>query len=359
MEINRNNYELWLIDLRDGNLAPEEESAVMIFLDNNPDIKAEFGETADISLTSGLSQYENSDFLKKDPCDLSDEQVEYYIIANLENDLSPEQAAEVNELTGSDKRFSSLNSIHHSLKLSPPDIHYPGKLHLLRIPYRKRRKIMVRSAMALAASLLVFVSSYTFLHHNGTPATQDSFQVVADMKIFVEPQPAGTEGLKNLLLSMKPERRDPVVKKISYEEAGTARAEEVTPVASTERPEIALEPARPVNGLNMPAVEPARMMAEMVVNKTGYDAGAEDIGDISPRKIIARNFRELVLKEANPGSENLRVYEIADGGIRGLNHLLGWDMKLETGVGEDGKLNQIKFSSQLINIDRKLKNKPE
>ncbi|MFW6224084.1 MAG: anti-sigma factor family protein [Bacteroidota bacterium] len=41
MNINRNNYEIYIIDYLDGNLSPAQVDELMLFLDQNPDIKEE------------------------------------------------------------------------------------------------------------------------------------------------------------------------------------------------------------------------------------------------------------------------------------------------------------------------------
>ncbi|MCB9000870.1 MAG: hypothetical protein H6537_02720 [Bacteroidales bacterium] len=36
MKINRNNYEIFLVDYLDGKLTPEKEAMLMVFLHENP-----------------------------------------------------------------------------------------------------------------------------------------------------------------------------------------------------------------------------------------------------------------------------------------------------------------------------------
>ncbi|HPE86594.1 MAG: hypothetical protein WC151_01550 [Bacteroidales bacterium] len=50
MEINRNNYEAWLLDLLEGNLTPGQEAAVMSFLENHPDLNASLEPITEIKL---------------------------------------------------------------------------------------------------------------------------------------------------------------------------------------------------------------------------------------------------------------------------------------------------------------------
>jgi hypothetical protein len=44
MEINRSNYEIWLIDWLDRNLSDLQVEQLQLFLIENPDLKEELGE---------------------------------------------------------------------------------------------------------------------------------------------------------------------------------------------------------------------------------------------------------------------------------------------------------------------------
>ena len=62
-------------------------------------------------------------------------------------------------------------------------------------------------------------------------------------------------------------------------------------------------------------------------------------------------FRKNVLGDENPDTDNLRLHEYADIGVKGINALLGWEMNLETSEDEEGRVNHLKFTSQLIKYD--------
>ena len=46
MQIDRSNYEIWLIDWLDGNLNDIQAEELQLFLAENPDLKEEFDELA-------------------------------------------------------------------------------------------------------------------------------------------------------------------------------------------------------------------------------------------------------------------------------------------------------------------------
>ena len=52
MEINKHNYEIVLIDYLDGKLNPLEVAELLLFLEQHPDIKAEFEGLENVSVSS-------------------------------------------------------------------------------------------------------------------------------------------------------------------------------------------------------------------------------------------------------------------------------------------------------------------
>ncbi|MCF8298199.1 MAG: hypothetical protein K9J13_11685 [Saprospiraceae bacterium] len=102
MEINRNNYEVFLIDYLDGNLSPEMVAELLLFLESNPDLKEEFEGMEDISVVEeeiipiaiGIDFKES---LKKPVIEklITKENYEEYFIASLEGDLAKKEQKEL------------------------------------------------------------------------------------------------------------------------------------------------------------------------------------------------------------------------------------------------------------------------
>jgi hypothetical protein len=68
-------------------------------------------------------------------------------------------------------------------------------------------------------------------------------------------------------------------------------------------------------------------------------------------KFIARTFREKILKEKTAKDSPLKVYEIAEAGVSGLNKLFGWEMALDQKTDANGELNSVYFSSKLLKFN--------
>src|SRR5690554_523676 len=135
MEINRDNYESFLVDYLDGTLSQSQKELVEEFLLLNPEIKDEISDLGDIVLMPGKEDSVNLENLKKQSEEnkeiLSD--FEYLCIAKLEKDLTDEEALLLQEQLSSDKAFRKGYETIQLLKLKPSlSVIYQEKRHLKR-----------------------------------------------------------------------------------------------------------------------------------------------------------------------------------------------------------------------------------
>jgi hypothetical protein len=86
------------------------------------------------------------------------------------------------------------------------------------------------------------------------------------------------------------------------------------------------------------------------VDVTDYDDGRSRLG-----KFIAKTFRVKILKEKTAKDSPLKVYEIAEAGVSGLNKLLGWEMALDEKKDEKGELKSLYFSSKILKFNAPIK----
>jgi hypothetical protein len=94
MSINKNNYETFLIDYLDGKLNANEVSEVLLFLEQHPDIKAEFEGISGMSIPQEELSFDFSN-LKKPTFDEVKRSYEPLLIAKLEGELSIDENIEL------------------------------------------------------------------------------------------------------------------------------------------------------------------------------------------------------------------------------------------------------------------------
>lgn len=87
--INRSNYEVWFIDYADGKLSHEHVAELLLFLEENPDLKNEFSFFEPVELPVDTVEFPFKENLKKTKP--SKAEFDNIAVRFLENDLSPEE----------------------------------------------------------------------------------------------------------------------------------------------------------------------------------------------------------------------------------------------------------------------------
>lgn len=163
VEINRNNYEAYLIDYLDGNTNKETEMAIQLFLIQNPDIEETFAMLKESKFEK--PEFENAsvsfEHLKKfynGKINVSN--LDEYLVDELENNLNNEQKNDLNIYFEYFPEAKKQSELLKKTVLSPDfAIVYDDKKKL-----KKQSKAPIyyitRSAIAAAAVLLIMVLIY-------------------------------------------------------------------------------------------------------------------------------------------------------------------------------------------------------
>ena len=154
-KINKENYEAFLIDYLDGNLNDEMKLMLENFLDDNPEIKAEFEEFENISLAPINIAFENKAMLKQDK---SEAYFDALIIDDVEGKITNSDKRELESVLKTDSTLTKKHLQYSKTKLIPDlSIVYSAKESL-----KQKTKIytLYYYAASVAAILLLFVSFY-------------------------------------------------------------------------------------------------------------------------------------------------------------------------------------------------------
>lgn len=166
MQINRSNYEVFFLDYRENKLTPEQVADLLIFLEDNPDLKDEFESFEEIQLIPEKNiRFEKKKNLRKteliptDNIDISN--YENYMVADLEGDLTEEEDLEL-------KAFISLNpkakleyNIFRSAFLKPDkEIIFNKKEQLKKTGLLILYRTSIYYATAIAATIVIMLGIY-------------------------------------------------------------------------------------------------------------------------------------------------------------------------------------------------------
>lgn len=179
MNINKNNYEHFLMDYLDGKLTANEVSEVLLFLEQHPDIKAEFEGLAEVSISVLPVSKPSFTHLKKPSFKEVKEQYEPLLIANLEGDIDEKDIETLNRGKQLYPELLKEEQLFTQTKCSPDDtVTYPFKQSL------KKGGLWIthRNTIIRAAAVLVMSVSIGWYFLGEQPLPKQSAVVTKDIR---------------------------------------------------------------------------------------------------------------------------------------------------------------------------------
>ncbi len=342
---DRSDYEIWFTDWLDGTLDEDKTIALMIFLGENPDLREELEGLAPVMLKVPQEKgYLKKDNLYKRPEDLTDQQFEYLCIADLENDITPDQKKELNKITGENEDKRRLHDLFQLTRLKPPSIAFAGKGKLKRLTAgEKILRITLIGLSAAAAVILLILNPFPVPADKGQPdfipariAVYDTIVIDRPGKITVHKPAAGKS---------RQQKADPPAATFKEEDLASDMA-----VA-----DLLPEPARISPPSSMTVYIPEEMLAyqkpspqSLIDFNPGYLPPLVGDNRSNVDRFLARIFHEKIMKDTIMPVRPVERYDLAHAGINGLNKLLGWEMALGKNLDGNGEVRSYYFSSKLL-----------
>lgn len=163
MDINRNNYEHFLLDYLEGRLSPDQRKIVDRFLKFNPDLADEFASLNIQKVKPEEIEYSQKKNLKKYipvPEDVfSPDNFEMFAIAFLEGDLTKMQKKAFNNHLFKHPELNQQLDRLRNTHIEPPQIEYPRKNKLKKSDQKTVfLRYMAPVAAAAAVLLMIFIN---------------------------------------------------------------------------------------------------------------------------------------------------------------------------------------------------------
>lgn len=361
MNIDRSNYEIWLIDWLDGNLSDLQTEQIKQFLFKNPDLNEEFEELTTFSLKPSMKSFPRKELLKKSTEELPLSQFEYLCVAYLEKDLPPSQQTQLKECIDQDSEKLRIFDLIQKTKLAPSNIRYKNKNHLIKsIETQKIIRFLVIGLSAAATIALIIMSNLIIPQKLPDKINNITQNIVVDsnylkpadnilsVKLLTDKNPD--------LAEQKPKNPDTTVLNVPSEISEPFNNMPIQIDSLVRNPEI-------------PGIHIAMIPFSAEFNLKGVHVNNTLVSSSSPiiippsydkssrlNMFIAKTFRERILKEPkSKGNMPLKGYEIAEAGITGLNKLLGWNMSLNENNDKNGELRSVYFSSKILKFNAPVK----
>ena len=166
MNINRKNYEAYFLDYRENNLSTEQVAELMIFLEENPDLKVEFDSFETFTLQpDGNIAYSKKETLKKTTVtstnNIDSDNYEEKLVANLEGDISEEERKELAAFMELNPRVKLESNLYRSTILQPDlNIAYPNKESLKKKGVFVLYRTQMIYGLSIAASIIILLGFY-------------------------------------------------------------------------------------------------------------------------------------------------------------------------------------------------------
>jgi hypothetical protein len=355
MRPDRTNYELWFVDYLDGKLEEDQVSLLMQFLEQNPDLREELNDIANI-VPSENTAFPGKDKLKKTISDIPASQFEILCVSSLERDTNRDQERELAEIISSSHEKKKVFEEFKKIRLVPYEIKYPKKSSLKHLTLQQKITRISLAASGIAAGIALFFIIYNSSGPNPTPSLVSVNQPIPLTSVKINaPQTNEKADLEIKKAAVKPQEQ---LAAIEISADAIRKVEEtVTLPLDTDKEKTAdvkpeLSKSAFINDVRLTSGEAAPLLATMHVSPVDPEAFYEKSGI---NEYFAWLVREKILKAKIPETGPLKGYEVASAGIVGINRLLGWDMSLKPNRNDKGELKSLYFSSKMIKFNAPVK----
>jgi hypothetical protein len=360
MQIDKSNYEIWLIDWIDGNLSDSQIEQLQLFLNENPDLQEEFYELNSFKLNFSNKSFQKKNLLIKTDEDLPLSQFEYLCVAYLENDLSSVQKKEIKSSIEKDPEKKMSFELIQRMRLTPIDFPYKHKKQLIRKTIAQ--KVIRVSLIGLSAAAMITLIVLTFIlnpHDLQNRTSRTSQTILADS---IAKKPAigkVSETIKTGRKIVKSGKQSKNLLSMTQKTVSAKTENKINPPVQIDSMVNSAGPSR--TSLNKIPFSPEIILKTETIPHTlialNYEVALPEYDDERPRlgRFIARNFREKILKEKKAKDTPLKIYEIAEAGVSGLDKLLGWEMALDEKKDMNGEIKSVYFSSKIFKFNAPIK----
>ena len=357
MKPDRSNYEIWFIDWLDGKLTGPEEELLIAFLKENPDLQDELKDLELVTLASPEYDFRNKEVLFRSAGDLSDSQFDYLCISNLENDITPGQKAELNEIISSDEQKRKRYDQYQKIRLRPTAEVFRRKSSLKRLTVARGYIRLAFIGLSAAAAILLLVISVFSARRVKDPLENSIVQNVTIDTIYLQPQ-SPVLRVEETTTGTLPEvnRVVAATEKISAADIALQKTADsvidITQVAAVNEPER-YEPLAMVSVTTPSELTVSGSKNSFLIRTYRPKYVPEFIEDNRSNvdRFIARFFHQRIMRDTIMPERPVERFELASAGITGINKLLGWEMTLHRNTDEKGEVKSYVFTSSLLKFN--------
>ncbi len=193
IDINKSNYESFVIDYLDGKLNAIELACFIAFLENNPDIKSELDDLENVTLDPEKIVYKPKGEIKKKEListdGINENNYEDCFIGHYEKELTYSQNNSLKLFLKNNPELNDEFELHKKIKLVPDyKVVFPNKDSL------KRKSRVLPYWFSSAAAVVIILTSFWFFTKNSGVSTHNNF-------VSIQPIESNVNNIQSLAIS--------------------------------------------------------------------------------------------------------------------------------------------------------------
>jgi hypothetical protein len=360
MDINRNNYEAFLLDLLEGRLSVEEERELNEFLKHHPEHVVDLPHIDLFSLEKNHVIFPGKDQLRKEfpvaDTRISATNFDLFSIARMEGDLSTQQEEEHRAMVNQDASKLEEWSTWQKTRLVPERIQYQGKKSLKRKKAVRGRMIWL-SVLSVAATLTLLL---ILLRTDPLMPGQEPSVARQEAPVVIQ-EPAVAEL-----------RQEPSV--VIREEPSVAGQQKTVVAVNKPEEKRDVESTTGLNGSSIhittedPEPRPIRIAGQLSASSGLVSFSSSD--HIEPLHIppVSSNLTSLSMAQIAEldrqklfdefaKEHNISLMSVANAGIKGINKITGSDISLLASRDEQGDVTGFRLKSKRFSVTSPLARK--
>ncbi len=389
MNINRDNYQAYLLDQIEGRLSPELERDLIKFLEENPDLIIS-QELSGINLLNVDICFPFKENIKKGGLnrEINSDNYEQFCIARMEGDLTASSGKDLDDFLEKNSECAREASLYRLLVLNADKtLEFPDK-NLLRkkVPAMRRipgyfTKRLVYRAVSVAASFALLLSAYVFIQNSGYIGKSALEPVSGGIAFPEDPEDVMDKEAENVtenrvqeymtetdpaesvnryktesnseLLSASALVYKQIISEANVEVSDFIRRE----VEDIRKPEFPLTPVQRINiETEIETVLPRSpvKLAQMACSYSGQ--ATQQLNEKDGRRKILNGFIAVLSGNHDEDEIDGRItlLNMADAGVRAINSLTGTDIQFEREYNQNGEIVSMAFASGSFEFQRSI-----
>jgi hypothetical protein len=364
MSITRQNYELIFVDYLDGHLSESAVMELMLFLEQNPDLKPELENFENLQLVANDVHFEGKELLKKDLQDkgaVSLKNFQEFCVAFYEKELPASRVPELKKFVFLHPELEEDFKLFGQVYLRPDkSLVYPTKRKLKRGQSIRLSPFLVKQ-IGIAAAIAILAGIFFLLQPEQVERSAEKpiAKLIPGQIYPIGKATSPKNGsIKTGIEYSVPNEKDQIENQNNKTEAGSIT---VKPREEYGMPGLTSLCSISLNQIQTTIASPNPIGTSVLISslptKTSEQSRVTNEPALSVKDFAFREFKEKILADAPPAYKGkITFWDITGSGIKGFNRLTGSHIHFKKQYNTFGELVAVKVDSKNFGFSFPVKN---